>query len=153
MKDNLVQAKSTINMIYRICFTILVLFSIACSPRRPYVESGTGLYDYSPSHSLVVDFSKVQISDSSLIITGTVIDIAYNDSLVGVNLYIADSKYGKVKYKEITDIDGFFKLQSDNSSLSDSLFVSYVGYRDIKFALSDIKNKYSDQNTSNSGIK
>jgi len=131
-------------MNYKIIIFISIIFLTSClSNRQNVVKSGKTPKGDSRLYNFIVEFEEVHISDSSLLITGTVTDTSINHLLQGVNLYIPDEGFQTFKCGAITDLQGFFKLQSENISLSDTLYITNLGYKNLKFGLTELKKKNS----------
>lgn len=128
-------------MTNKICIIFISVFLASCLSSRHNVVICDG--DDITYLDLLIEFQEVSLSDSSLFISGTVMDTTNNIKLPGVNIVVATSLPGKIKCGVASDTSGYFKLQSKNISLADTLFIRYIGYHDIDIHLAELKNKYS----------
>ncbi|HEX5169075.1 MAG TPA: SUMF1/EgtB/PvdO family nonheme iron enzyme [Cyclobacteriaceae bacterium] len=74
----------------------------------------------------------------NIVICGKVIDAKTKQPLISANIGIIGFARGA-----ISDAEGIFKLSIPNKLLDDTLFISYVGYRTLKKAVSAIPRNYT----------
>ncbi|WP_370090141.1 carboxypeptidase-like regulatory domain-containing protein [Ekhidna sp.] len=68
------------------------------------------------------------------IVTGQVVDSQSNEGLIGAHVYLLKNW----RKGAITDIEGKFSLDLEKSDLSDSLIVSYVGFKEVLIPVSNV---------------
>lgn len=68
------------------------------------------------------------------IITGQVVDAQSNEALIGAHVYLLKNW----RKGAITNIEGKFSLELEKPDLSDSLIISYVGFKEVLIPVSNV---------------